>query len=39
MGGRWLKYGYYDEPTWLLLSVIAVELVVVIVLLGVLVAR
>lgn len=34
-----MKFAYYDQPTWLLLAVIAVELVAVIALLAVLVAR
>lgn len=34
-----MRFAYYDEPTWFLLALIAVELVVVIALLAVLVAR
>jgi hypothetical protein len=34
-----MRFAYRDEPTWFLLAFIAVELVAVIVLLAVLVAR
>lgn len=34
-----LKFAYYDEPTWLLLAIIAAELAAVVVLLAVLVVE